>query len=116
MKPGYTFLGWFYGDAQIKKLKKGDSIRGAITLVAKWTPNVYAIKYSANHGRGKMTKTTNCIYDKSVKLPTCTMTKAGKTFSGWNTKKNGTGTAYADGAEVISLKKKGTITLYAQWK
>lgn len=116
VKDGYTFIGWFYGDAQIKKLKKTDAIKGTITLVAKWTPNTYTIKYKGGRGVGKMPSTTNCIYDQVVVLPICTMSKTGKTFAGWNTKKNGTGTSYSDGAKVISLKKKGTIYLYAQWK
>jgi outer membrane protein OmpA-like peptidoglycan-associated protein len=42
------------------------------------------------------------------------MTRAGYTFIGWNTKADGTGTAYADGA---SFKFEAPlITLYAQWK
>ncbi|NHM16327.1 hypothetical protein GMI69_06600 [Eggerthellaceae bacterium zg-887] len=34
-------------------------------------------------------------------------------FAGWNTKANGTGTAYAKGAEIVM---DGDKTLYAQWK
>lgn len=39
------------------------------------------------------------------------------TFKGWNTKANGSGKAYADGASVLNLAKKNgaTVKLYAQW-
>jgi outer membrane protein OmpA-like peptidoglycan-associated protein len=42
------------------------------------------------------------------------MSRAGYTFNGWNTKADGTGTAYADGA--IFKFDSPTIILYAQWK
>ena len=38
------------------------------------------------------------------------------TFTGWNTRKDGKGTPYADGEAVKDLAAEGeTITLYAQW-
>ncbi len=38
-------------------------------------------------------------------------------FAGWNTKADGSGTAYADGEAVLNLTSVngGTVTLYAQW-
>lgn len=55
--------------------------------------------------------------------------REGYTFVGWNTKPDGTGTFYADRAEIFNLSvydfeadefregtDKGVITLYAQWK
>ncbi|MCD7862778.1 MAG: InlB B-repeat-containing protein [Lachnospiraceae bacterium] len=42
----------------------------------------------------------------------------GYVFTGWNTKANGSGTAYGDGAAVLNLTSVngGTVTLYAQWE
>ena len=41
----------------------------------------------------------------------------GYNFDGWNTKADGTGTAYADKAEVEKLSEDGgMVVLYAQWK
>ena len=40
-------------------------------------------------------------------------TRTNYTFTGWNTKANGSGTAYAAGA---SYKAAANLTLYAQWK
>ena len=45
-------------------------------------------------------------------LTTNAFTKSGYTFSGWNTQANGSGTAYADGANYAF---NADITLYAQW-
>lgn len=53
-----------------------------------------------------------------------TYSRTGYTFAGWNTKPDGNGTAYADGAEILNLSEydykedseRGTVTLYAQWK
>lgn len=42
------------------------------------------------------------------------MSRAGYTFNGWNTKADGTGTAYADGA--IFKFDSPSVMLYAQWK
>ena len=56
-------------------------------------------------------------------------TRIGYVFTGWNTKPDGSGTIYADSAEIYNLsnvdwrdestwteKDNGTITLYAQWR
>ncbi len=49
--------------------------------------------------------------------------RTGYTFMGWNTRADGSGTSYADGAEILNLSvydcdkdpERGTVTLYAQW-
>ena len=60
---------------------------------------------------------TGCEYGKSYTLSECKYKKAGYTFTGWNTKANGTGTSYADEAEVENLiaTNNGNVILYAQW-
>lgn len=39
-------------------------------------------------------------------------------FVGWNTRPDGSGISYADGAEILNLtsEDRGTVTLYAQWE
>ena len=49
---------------------------------------------------------------QAAKLKTNTFTKTGYTFTAWNTKADGTGTAYNDGADVTLHEN---TTLYAQW-
>lgn len=58
------------------------------------------------------------IYDLSGKLRPNTYTRAGYEFVGWNTKADGTGTAYKDNyTGVLKWAKDGeSVTLYAQWK
>lgn len=43
-------------------------------------------------------------------------TRTGYTFTGWNTKADGTGTAYNAGAAITYPAEATTLTLYAQWK
>ena len=55
-------------------------------------------------------------------LTTNAYTRPGKTFVGWNTRPDGSGKEYEDGAEIYNLTDKdwhldpaGTVRLYAQW-
>lgn len=117
-KNGYIY-GMFLtakGKLQVQ-VAKTDTASGKIYSVKtiKATLATYQIKYSANGGTGKMTRLT-CKTGTSYKLSGNQFVRAGYQFNGWNTKKNGTGKKYKDGAIVKNLKKKGTITLYAQWK
>lgn len=94
--------------------------------------NRYYISYNSNGGVGSMGNTTHMYnnaktYEEfsgnkqsngfSKKLAINTFAKDGKVFIGWNTKQDGTGTSYKDGAEILNLTatNNGTVTLYAQW-
>ena len=48
-------------------------------------------------------------------LPKNVFTVAGWTFAGWNTKADGNGDFYADGANITRNKADGELELYAQW-
>lgn len=50
----------------------------------------------------------------TIHLPSVAPTRTGYTFTGWNTATDGSGTAYAAGAE-ITLREED-VTLYAQWR
>jgi len=93
---------------------EGDILR----LYASFSPRMYHIRFLSNGGSGTMSRIKDILYSEEVNLPACTMNRTGCTFAGWNTKKDGSGTAYADGATVCSLTKthNKTVTLYAQWK
>lgn len=119
-RKGYTFKGW-YTDAKFKtkvtEIKKGST--GAKTLYAKWQAKKYTISFNGNGAtKGKMENFANLSYGKTYTLTANTFTKKGYTFIGWNTKKNGTGTSYADKASIKNLTSKNgeVIVLYAQWK
>lgn len=54
--------------------------------------------------------------DEQTTLATNEYTRTGYTFAGWNTKADGTGTSYTDGAEVVNLTTAGgEVVLYATW-
>ena len=77
--------------------------------------DTYEVKYDANGGSGEMT-TSNFEFGEEKALLSNSFTRKGYTFTGWNTKSNGTGTSYANGAKVRDLTSEESITLYAQWK
>ena len=56
-------------------------------------------------------------YGKSFVLPINLYERKGYTFTGWNTKADGSGTAFADGETVSNLTTESgaTVHLYAQW-
>ncbi len=74
----------------------------------------YAIKYDGNGSDGgTAVADTVGMAGQKVAVAQNTFTKTGKTFSGWNTAADGTGTAYAASAE-YTLTSAG-LKLYAQW-
>lgn len=74
----------------------------------------YAIKYDGNGADGgTAVADTIGMAGEAVEVAANTYTKTGKTFSGWNTAADGSGTAYAAGAS-YTLTSAG-LKLYAQW-
>lgn len=126
-KKGYSFKGWntkndgsgtTYADkADGSKLTKTDG--KTVTLYAQWTANKYTITFNGNGSTsGSTKKLSNCKYGKKYTLTKNGFKKKGYTFTGWNTKKDGSGKTYKNKAEVKNLSPKadGKVTLYAQWK
>lgn len=82
--------------------------------IGKWSTEevkTATVTYDSNGGTGTMAAQTLTSGIEGT-LTSNTFTKDGYTFSGWNTAKDGTGTAYADGASVTLTED---TTLYAQW-
>lgn len=141
-KPGYTCTGftfsggsgqqntsgatfYFMGDNPAAAMVTASDTRswvfngnyaGNVTATAEWVGNTYNVIYNANGGTGSMASTSH-TYGEGSNLRTNSFTKSGYTFTGWNTKEDGTGTTYANNAVVTSLTPTagGTVTLYAQW-
>lgn len=98
--------------------------------------NQYRVRYDANcdHYVGYMRNSVHMYqnagsYEGVAVTPEThllrnTYRRTGYVFMGWNTKPDGTGTAYADGEEIWNLTdrdyyadaKAGTVVLYAQWR
>ena len=85
------------------------SSTSAAVIPARAVATNKTVSFSGNGGVGpKYTFKAN----KSVKLPANKFTRKGYVFAGWNTKADGSGTAYKDQA---TFKFTANATLYAQW-
>ena len=119
-RDGYTFAGWNTakdGSGTAYADKASVKLEGNMTLYAQWSESkpapvaTYVIKFDANDGRGSMDDLVG-EEGSTVTLTANAFTRDGYTFAGWNTAKDGSGTAYKDKGEV---KLEGDMTLYAQW-
>lgn len=92
-----------------------------ITIEVQYVPS-YTIVFDKNYGPGMSVIAGNMApqeigVDQTVALsPNKFASQDGYTFSGWNTKADGSGKSYTDGQEVTNLAAKGEkVVLYAQW-
>ena len=116
-RTGYTFQGWNTkadgsGTAYDASTTYPSFPNAAVTLYAQWQIDTYTVSYSANGGTGapgSQTKTYGVNLTLSIVVPT----RTGYTFNGWNTKADGSGTAYAAGGIYTA---NAAATLYAQWE
>ena len=115
-KTGYTFTGWYTAANGGSKITITTSVTTAIDhiLYAQWQANTYEVHFDVNGGAGSMDN-QSFTYDQSKSLTANSHTKIGHSFSGWNTKNDGSGTGYANTANVTNLATEGIINLYAQW-
>ena len=124
----YPYCGWntkadgtgtAYADGQVVTDIAAEG--QTITLYAQWGNNAptqhdygisYFVHFDANGGEGTM---ADQVYGKleSKNLSPCTFTRTHYNFTGWNTKADGSGTAYTDQQ---NINPGGDITLYAQWE
>ena len=120
-KEGYVFGGWKYDESKYSGLLPLGSVEqslsamyGAIYLKAIWTeaPKSYSLSFDSNGGSGSMGSMT-VTEGQSTRLPYNSFTREGYYFTGWNTRADGNGTSYSDGATVTPG---GNLELYAQWK
>lgn len=113
---GYRFLGWYTGPQDNAGLYDWTRpLTGSVTVYAHWQRLQANVVYNANGGTGSHANTTGWQYS-DVTIPGDTsksFKRTGYRFAGWNTAKDGKGTAYADGGRVPLQGK--DVTLYAQW-
>lgn len=73
----------------------------------------YQVSYSGNHQTGgTLPSNQTKWYGESLTLATNNLTRTGYTANGWNTKTDGTGASYANGA---SYTTNAALALYAKW-
>lgn len=121
---GYRFDGWADTQNQTNWHDFTKPLYTNVTVYAHWTPISYTVHYDKNN-----TDTTGSMADQQMQFDqTAALSKnqyaenpkqPGKwQFLNWNTKTDGTGTAYSDQQQVKNLTSTpgGTVTMYAQWK
>lgn len=75
-----------------------------------------AIRYDPNGGDGDAFKKVGDSGTQATTPEAATFLRKGYAFAGWNTKADGTGTAYQAGADVAYPAEGDTLTLYARWE
>lgn len=110
VRTGYKFVGWRSGTAVYKP---GDSIPSGtmnLDLKAMWIVNSYQVAFNGN-GSTKGTMENECFsYDETKALSKNTYSKNGYSFKNWNTKADGSGTAYSDEQTISKLANGENIT------
>lgn len=124
VREGYEFIGWtttadgtgiVYTDTQ--SIQNLVSAGGNVELFAKWREIVYYVSFNGNGSTSGAMSTQSIKYGTPCQLPANQFEKTEYVFNGWNTKADGTGTAYADKSQITTMPGQyQTITLYAQWK
>ncbi len=124
---GHIFIGWynnaeFKGD-KITEIKSGT--KENLTLYGYMTEITYQIHYDENKPQrasngviGAMPNQTNIRYGQIIQLFSNDYQLEGWRFVEWNTKRDGSGTRYAELAKVKDLTKDNNdiVDLYAQWE
>ena len=108
-RDGYVFTGW---DKDVTKPIEGDTV-----YTARYRPAVYKVRFDANGGSGAMSE-QSYTYDRKQALTASAFTREGYRFTGWNTRGDGKGKAFADKQAVTNLLAHDGATgvLYAQWE
>ena len=115
-RTGYRFVGWNTkangtGETIEEALKLTAANNGTVTLYAQWEGAPYQVTFH----NGEETWTQTLYYGTAGTLDPNTFEKPGYTFKSWNTKENGKGKSYKDGAKVTNLSTEKDVDLYAQW-
>ena len=122
VRAGYTFGGWYTnakcnGDALTANtdgICNATSSETGTVYYAKWTlaDNNVEITYNPNIPGGNDKNVVRAVIkNATIDVAGELFSRTGYTFTGWNTKVDGTGTAYKTGDTI----KADNMTLYAQW-
>lgn len=118
----HTFVSWNTkpdGTGETIKPGQSHSFGNNTTLYAQWDATEYSVKFDGN-ARDATGSMQDQLFEFDVEqaLTANAFKREGWTFTGWNTKPDGTGVSYTDGQVVRNLAGSdgATVTLYAQWK
>ena len=118
-RTGYRFMCWDGTglDTPTQTVTIATGSTGDRTYNANWNLNSYAVSFDGNNATDGTMSNQTFFYNVAKALTANAYTRTGYHFAGWNTERDGSGTAYADGEEVLNLtaEHNATVTLYAQW-
>lgn len=121
-RTNYTFAGWnIQANGAGTTYTQGQTFAmgsSNITLYATWTANpTYTVTYSSNGSTGGSVPTDSTNYEQGQTVTvlgnTGNLVRAYSSFSGWNTRADGTGTTYTQG-QTFAMGS-SNVTLYARW-
>jgi uncharacterized repeat protein (TIGR02543 family) len=111
--PGHTFTHWSTAASGVgTTFAPGGSLSltGDITLFAQWTDNA-TITVTYDSQGGSSVSSGSGLQGATISLAAAP-TSTPRTFAGWNTLSNGTGTNYAAGS---TFTLASNVTLFAEW-
>ena len=108
-KAGYTFDGWYNGETKVTEITTGTY--GNMTLVAKWTADLYTISYDLADGVNSPENPTSYTIESGL-ITLKDPTKEGYTFAGWFNGEQLITTIDSNTLENISLTAKWTVNSY----
>lgn len=108
-KAGYTFDGWYNGETKVTEITTGTY--GNMTLVAKWTADLYTISYDLADGVNSPENPTSYTIESGL-ITLKDPTREGYTFAGWYNGEQLITTIDSNALENISLTAKWTVNSY----
>ena len=117
---------YYYKCPHCENLEQGIALK--VHMCTKISANRYYVRYHGNYGSGYMEKSSHMVNNcteyegrrvtPQTSLTLNTFTRTGYEFIGWNTRQDGSGTFYEDGATIynLSTEENASVVLYAQWK
>lgn len=123
LRKGHTFAGWnTKADGTGTACQAGDDVAypaegRTLTLYAQWRPITYKVRFDGNGATSGTMSDLTVAYDEKKTLPANRYARPGKTFTGWNTKADGSGAMYRNKGEATNLAstRDAVVVLYAQW-
>jgi uncharacterized repeat protein (TIGR02543 family) len=113
IKAGHNFTGWYREPGAQSPYDFTRPVTESFTLSAGWIADRYTVTFNANGAGGTAPAAVTVDYGYSITLPTAGgLSKPDETFRSWNTEDDGTGTAYASGAQFTVT---ADVTLFAVW-
>jgi uncharacterized repeat protein (TIGR02543 family) len=112
-RTGYAFDGWnTKKNGSGKVFNTSYTVTGSMTVYAQWDAKTYTLRFNLNGGSGATPSSQNLNYGDKADAP-ANPGRSGYQFLSWNTKRDGSGTAWRFASNTMPASD---VTLYAQWR